>query len=454
MYVRLSDRIKDNATLASSPSEAAHPESGKDRLIALNPESPADSPGRAWLMPSGGTCAQKFGAPVLAVCGFSGSGKTTLLEAVIPHLIARGLAIAAIKHDSHGFAVDKEGKDSERLFRAGATVALRGPAEQFLRRGASSALTLEATLADLARDHDLLLVEGHKDTPLPKLWVGNAEMSSPPEHVTDIQEILPWNSDRLTTLLKFIDKWLPKVWASRPLSAGLLVGGKSTRMGRPKQLVSFGGITLGEIAAHALSDGICQANANGNLCDTDSLSPNLVVLGAGPVPDSLQGLQQLPDAPELVGPIAGLLTAHRWAPRTTWILAACDQPLLSAADIQWLIDQRRPGTWAILPRQSDDHPCPTLALYEPQALTVLERSILVHGAGSARIAELFDHPRTRVARYFTRGLINVNTPEELMAQEKLAEATNQSSMWKKYRPSSCCGAQPNSELCDQAANDA
>jgi hypothetical protein len=99
-------------------------------------------------MSTGEEDIQQFGAPVLAVCGFSGSGKTTLLEAAIPHLIARGLAVAAIKHDSHGFVVDKEGKDSDRLFRAGATVALRGPGEQFLRRGFSSVLTLEATLSD------------------------------------------------------------------------------------------------------------------------------------------------------------------------------------------------------------------------------------------------------------------------------------------------------------------
>ena len=200
-------------------------------------------------------------------------------------------------------------------------------------------------------------------------------------------------------------------------------------MGKPKQLMSFGGITLSEIAAHALRDGICQASSK--LCGADSLTPNVVVLGAGPIPDSLQDLQRLPDAPELVGPIAGLLAAHRWAPHTAWILAACDHPLLSAADIRWLIHQRRPGAWAILPRQSDDHPCPTLALYEPQALTVLERSILVHGAGSARIAELFNHPRTRMARYFTRGLINVNTPQEFMAQEIL---TNQPSMWNNDQP--------------------
>ena len=162
---------------------------GLPRLVDVSTKAETLRGRRDWLTSKKEECVQRFGAPVLAVCGFSGSGKTTLIEAAIPHLIARGLAVAAVKHDSHGFAVDKEGKDSERLFRAGATVALRGPGEQFLRRNASSTLTLEATLSDLARDHDLLLVEGHKDTPLPKLWVGNAEASAPPEHVTDVQGI-------------------------------------------------------------------------------------------------------------------------------------------------------------------------------------------------------------------------------------------------------------------------
>ncbi len=401
-------------------------------------------------MSTGEEGMQQFGAPVLAICGFSGSGKTTLLEAAIPHLVARGLAVAAIKHDSHGFTVDKEGKDSDRLFRAGATIALRGPGEQFMRRGFSSVLTLEATLSDLARDHDLLLVEGHKDTPLPKLWVGNAETSIPPEQVTDIQRLLPWNCDRLTVLLQFIDEWLPKAWASRPVFAGLLVGGQSSRMGRPKQLVGFGGSTLGEIAAHALSAAAGEADH----CDDHSLNPKVAILGAGPVPDALQCLARISDVPRLAGPIAGLLAAHRWAPRATWVLAACDHPWLSAADIQWLIRQRRPGTWAILPRQADNHPCPTLALYEPQALTVLERSLLVRGPEKVRIAELFNHPRTLITPSFTRGWVNVNTPQELTAQVEFAEAKNQPSMWNKYRLSRDICKQLNPETSNRAATDA
>ena len=111
-----------------------------------------------------------FAAPVLALCGLSGSGKTTLLEAAIPSLVQRGLAVAVVKHTSHDFEVDRPGKDSERLFRAGATISLRGPQQQFERRAA--ALPLEVTLARLACDHDLLLVEGHKDTRIAEALAG------------------------------------------------------------------------------------------------------------------------------------------------------------------------------------------------------------------------------------------------------------------------------------------
>ena len=379
------------------------------------------------------TYMQDLGAPVFAVCGFSGSGKTTLLEAAIPHLVARGLSVAAVKHDAHGFVVDQEGKDSERLFRVGATVALRGPAEQFLRRNSSSVLTLEATLADLARDHDLLLVEGHKNTPLPKLWLSGAETSPPPEGVTNIQAVLSWNADRLSAFLAFIEEWLPKAWLAQPLLAGLLVGGESSRMGKPKQMMSFGSSTLAEIAAQALSATFRQSGIGCGLANQQPLIQSPILLGAGEVPDALQCLLRLPDAPEIIGPVAGLLAAHRWAPRAAWVLAACDHPWLNTTDIRWLLDQRRPGTWAILSQQPDRHPCPTLALYEPQSLNVLERSLLVNRPGEMGIAELFDHPRTLIGSRFSLGSINVNTPQELMAEVERANAQVSDSLPAHHR---------------------
>jgi molybdopterin-guanine dinucleotide biosynthesis protein A len=330
-----------------------------------------------------------YGAPVLAVCGFSGSGKTTLLEAAIPKLVARGLAVAVVKHDAHGFKVDQPGKDSERLFRAGATVALRGTDEQFHRRAGAAMLALETTLVLFGRDHDLLLVEGHKQTPLPKLWIGADGELAPPSYATDVRAFLPWNSDRLTTMLDFVDNWFAMAWQDRPLYGGLLIGGASSRMGRPKQLIQFEGTTLAENAVRALGVGLSPDNGQSGQLAMEKI----VLLGAGPVPEGLGSLNRLPDAPGLAGPVAGLITAHRWAPEAAWVAAACDHPTLAPEHVSWLKSQRRPGVWAVIPRQSDGQPCPTLALYEPQALERLE-TLLLADARSALMAALLEDPRT------------------------------------------------------------
>lgn len=57
-----------------------------------------------------------------SLVAYSNSGKTTFLEKLIPELKKRGLRVAVIKHDGHDFEIDKEGKDSWRISRAGADV--------------------------------------------------------------------------------------------------------------------------------------------------------------------------------------------------------------------------------------------------------------------------------------------------------------------------------------------
>ena len=49
---------------------------------------------------------------LISVVGFSGAGKTTLLEKLIHELASRGYRVGTIKHDVHGFEMDKPGKDS------------------------------------------------------------------------------------------------------------------------------------------------------------------------------------------------------------------------------------------------------------------------------------------------------------------------------------------------------
>lgn len=346
-----------------------------------------------------------YAAPVLGICGWSGAGKTTLLEALIPRLAERGLAVAVVKHDAHGFSVDRAGKDSDRLFRAGATVTLTGPHEQFQRRHAGVAVALEPLVAELAREHDLVLVEGHKATPFEKVWLEHPEHDDLPPEVCGVLARLPREAERPAAVLALLDTLLPARWAARPVRGGLLVGGRSTRMGTPKQLLSVHGRTVAEIAWDALDDTASRA-----------------ALGDGVLPEALHGAVRLPDVPGCAGPAAGALAAHRWDPDAAWVIVACDHPHLSRDAVRWLVAQRRPGTWGVVPRQPDGHPAPECALYEPQGLRWLERRVREGCAGepyagerACGLAALLDHPKITTPvppPEFASAWRGANTPDE------------------------------------------
>ncbi len=125
-------------------------------------------------------------APVVGVCGWSGVGKTTLLEALIPRLKARGLAVGVIKHDAHGLTLDHRGKDTERLWRAGADVVCASDArEKFVRQRLRESPSLAALIEEMPKSLDVVLVEGHKGSDVPRIWVG-ANGDGPPADVRSV----------------------------------------------------------------------------------------------------------------------------------------------------------------------------------------------------------------------------------------------------------------------------
>ena len=115
--------------------------------------------------------------PAVCVMGWSGSGKTTYLEKLIPVLTARGLRVAVVKHDGHGFEIDRPGKDTWRFTQAGSVAtAISGP------NGWAVMSREDISLGGLLRKlppADIVLVEGHKLSPLPKLQVFRAASGKP-----------------------------------------------------------------------------------------------------------------------------------------------------------------------------------------------------------------------------------------------------------------------------------
>ncbi|MHC4563917.1 MAG: molybdopterin-guanine dinucleotide biosynthesis protein B, partial [Planctomycetota bacterium] len=179
--------------------------------------------------------------PILGICGHSGCGKTTLLEQLIPHLAAKGLRVAAVKHDAHGLDVDRPGKDSDRLFQAGADVLLQGPDEELFRGHVDNGGELTPALALFAGRCDVILVEGHKRTALPKLWVLNDDETAPPDDVTNIKGIFAKDAGRFAAVAAAAEEIIHAQWSAMPVYGCVLIGGKSARMGRPKHLLQDNG---------------------------------------------------------------------------------------------------------------------------------------------------------------------------------------------------------------------
>jgi molybdopterin-guanine dinucleotide biosynthesis adapter protein len=117
------------------------------------------------------------GSPVFGVTGWKNAGKTTLVERLVAEFVRRGLRVATIKHAHHDVDIDQPGTDSFRHRAAGATeVALVGGLRYAIMREQGEP-TLAEVLARLS-PADLVLIEGYKREPHPKIEVRGASRPS------------------------------------------------------------------------------------------------------------------------------------------------------------------------------------------------------------------------------------------------------------------------------------
>lgn len=185
------------------------------------------------------------------------------------------------------------------------------------------------------------------------------------------------------------------VWAC------ILIGGKSSRMGRPKHLIQDkAGQTWLERLVKLIEPHVA----------------GIVLSGKGEVPESLGSLTRIPDIPGVQGPLTGIVSAMRGRPEVSWLLLACDMPHITDKAVRWLLANAALGVWASLPTITGGRTVePLFARYEPQSRSYFESLCAL---GELRIGRIADFSKVKILPV-PEGLhpawSNINTPQELQS---------------------------------------
>jgi molybdopterin-guanine dinucleotide biosynthesis protein A len=184
-----------------------------------------------------------------------------------------------------------------------------------------------------------------------------------------------------------------------PLYGLVLAGGKSTRMGEDKSLISYFGLEHRIYLAKLLSP-FCEKTYIS--CQENQLSENL------------DGCNPLIDLVPSKGPMSGLISAFLTHPNAAWLVIPCDLPLFSAKNITQLITERNvQGIATVFSSESHDYPEPLIGIWEPSAFPLIEQQYKV---GNYSLLNILNNNHIfLVPALDPEGLTNVNTPEEKRA---------------------------------------
>lgn len=158
--------------------------------------------------------------PVVCVVGKSGVGKTLLIEGLLPILTKKGYRVAVVKHTPHGYDLSPQGKDSERMARAGAAaVVMSGPGGMgvFLPTDGDRLLEEVVRWVEATGDYDLLMAEGYKESSFPKVEVHRPDLgpdllSAPEGLIAVVSEMPPsitvptFRPDEAEGLARFLEE--------------------------------------------------------------------------------------------------------------------------------------------------------------------------------------------------------------------------------------------------------
>ena len=302
----------------------------------------------------------------IALVGYSGTGKTTLLEKLMVQL-SPTLRLGYAKHDGHGFTMDQPGKDSDRLYRAGAqTISIESSTERARRSRPDDTYPRPLLFSDC----DAVLIEGHKNSPYAKILMLSGEEDplltayqngalvnvvatvSPSEKAPSA---LPhFQRDQVQAIGQFIVQYWLGGDRVAPLYGLVLAGGRSRRMATDKSQLVYQGQPQAEHLV-SLVQQIC--------------GPKTFISCRQ---DQRFACERIEDSFLNMGPMGGLLSAMSLHPEAAWLVVAVDMPFLQVENLRHLAGARQVLKVATAYLNPENNlPEPLLAIYEPKAKATL-----------------------------------------------------------------------------------
>ena len=139
---------------------------------------------------------------IFGFAGWSGSGKTTLIINLIPELVGRGLSVSTMKHAHHNFDIDQPGKDSYEHRQAGASEVMISASNRWALMHEvreNNEPSIDELIVRMT-PVDLLLVEGFKWHPHPKMEVHRPVVGKPLLQINDPAIIAVASDEKLNDL--------------------------------------------------------------------------------------------------------------------------------------------------------------------------------------------------------------------------------------------------------------
>lgn len=242
---------------------------------------------------------------------------------------------------------------------------------------------------------DLVLVDGPYAGSTAFLQLGASSVADPGPVPTFVCADL----DGIKACCTALVAWLHKCLAQTPVGGCVLIGGRSSRMGRPKHLLRR-------------DDGRTWLEGT-----VDQLRPfvsRCVLAGDGDLPASCTDFERVSDLSGVIGPLAGIGAVLQHHPWTSWLVVACDMPDIDADAIDWLLSRRRPGFVAVIPVNAERGGNePLFAWYDFRSLSLIQQLLR---QGSLRPREMAAYKKVLqppIPASLVHCWRNVNRPEEL-----------------------------------------